>query len=178
MTTSPAPRPGRLRQWQLSASPWKQTVVESLLIAPLGLLGTVSLGAQLTGPFFRELSLQLRPSDAHLAGWFWGTVALAVLAAPLIEELVFRGLGLWLRRRPQFQQRFWLIGVGSATLYALAHGAADGSHFALSQFLFGLIAWRAAARRGLRHAVFMHVWMNLFATLVLSAVFLMTVSRR
>lgn len=147
-------------------------MVESLLLSPLGLLG-----GQLTGPFFRGLSLQFQPSDAHLAGWFWGTVALAVLAAPLVEELAFRGLGLLLLGRPRVQQRFWLIGVGSAVLYALAHGAVDGSHFAVAQFVFGLIAWRAAALRGLRHAVFMHVWMNLFATLVLSAVFLTTVTR-
>jgi membrane protease YdiL (CAAX protease family) len=86
---------------------------------------------------------------------------LTVGAAPVLEELTFRGMVL-----PRLRQWGELFGiVCTALLFALYHGN-------LSQFFYsfavGLVLGYAASRYSLRYSIALHVCLNLPGALVLS----------
>ena len=102
---------------------------------------------------------------------------LAVLVAPVVEELIFRGIpGLLMRfaTKPQTRARHiaWMVfGLASSLLFASMHGMqriGTPPHqiitfqtLPLPQFLVGLWAWRVATQRGLQYSMLLHATYNL-----------------
>lgn len=93
-----------------------------------GMALTVLIGiyvlAALASPFLhpgREQGLTPDRWDSSRAGAFFANAAVICIAAPLTEELTFRGLGFSLLRRFGNDWAVW----GSALAFGLAHGLVD-----------------------------------------------------
>ena len=166
----------RLQQWQQTASPWKQTVVESLLFVPLSLILGVVLSATHLGGLLRDdPNLFSSPAAGQFLAWFLATFFSIAVLGPISEELVFRGIPLAVMQGGFWKESrliLWTFGLVSSLIFALVHTSVHTSvhtfHFALPQFLLGLMAWRAANLRGLRHAIFLHFWNNFVVVLILA----------
>ena len=125
----------------------------------------------------------LRPSDANLEGLSFVSqvspallVLVAVVLAPVLEELVFRGvpLALFRRVRAGLGARAgavgWALGGTFAALFAVAHAFGGASFaFPLPQFLLGLWSWRVALERGLPHSMLLHAVYNFVPAAILAA---------
>lgn len=104
---------------------------------------------------------------------------LAVIVAPLWEELVFRGVpsllvrGVWKLRAWSADARenwYWGFGTVAAFLFAVAHGLGDKTpHLPLPQLLMGFFLWRAAMTRGLRYSMLLHATYNFVPFLLILA---------
>ena len=107
---------------------------------------------------------------------------LTVIAAPCIEESLFRGLPCLLLRlvaqtRDLSQLRghwlYWPLGTAAALIFAILHGLGDHKlHVPLPQLILGLWSWRVINTRGLRYSILLHGAYNFFPTC------LMILSRR
>ena len=84
----------------------------------------------------------------------WGVILYTCLAAPLLEECVFRG---WFLRSCQPYGKTFAITV-SALFFGLLHGNVVQSPFA---FTAGLIFGYVAVEFGLHWALFLHIFNNL-----------------
>jgi uncharacterized protein len=107
--------------------------------------------------------LRLAPSTGReIAGWI-----LLCLLVGVAEELVFRG---YLQR----QFTAWARGatVAGVALSAITFGAAHGYEGARSMFLLALFgaffSLLALFRRSLRAGIFVHIWHDVFAGLMIS----------
>lgn len=126
----------------------------------------------------------LLPSEANQQGMaFLAQVnpllllLLAVIAAPVIEETLFRGLPFGLLRlisgkkqgQPSWLPVNWILGIIAAILFSLAHGLGDETgahHLALPQLMVGLWSWRVVNTRGLRYSMLLHATYNAIPTLL------------
>ena len=93
-----------------------------------------------------------------------------VVIAPLLEEVVFRGVpSLLLRRVWRVRNRqstsdawYWTLVIASSLLFAIMHGINDQGtiHLPLPQLVVGFVLWRTAINRGLRYSILMHATYN------------------
>lgn len=88
-------------------------------------------------------------------------LALTAVAAPVLEELVFRGAVLG--RLQRWGEEFAVIG--SALLFALYHANLSQLVYA---FVVGLVLGYAASRYSVRYSIALHICLNLPGTLILS----------
>jgi membrane protease YdiL (CAAX protease family) len=97
-------------------------------------------------------------------------LVLGVIVAPLIEELLFRGVPFVLFRAVQRwngwgekgrQTLCWTLGGMAAVLFAVAHGI-EGTkvHLPLPQLVLGLWSWHVINQRGLRYSILLHATYN------------------
>ena len=127
-------------------------VLVALLIAE-SLLETLLHGA-------REQGLEPAQWDSSRAVQFALNAAVVVIAAPLVEELAFRGLGFRL---------LWPLGsvvavVGTAAAFAADHGLVEGFP---ALFLFGIAVALVRLRTGsLYPGMLLHASFNAFALAV------------
>ena len=110
----------------------------------------------------------------------------AVIVAPLLEELIFRGIPMLLMRlstKAETRARFvfWIVfGIASAVLFSSMHGLKQVGvpphlrtvfqTLPLPQLVLGLWLWRVATQRGLQYSMLLHGTFNLVTfTLALQA---------
>ncbi|HEX8360404.1 MAG TPA: type II CAAX endopeptidase family protein [Longimicrobium sp.] len=106
------------------------------------------LAAQLSLLFVMMYLGVIAPDDTFLQEYAkrpWGwlpLVLVAVVLAPVTEEIAFRG---WMQRRLESRWGVYAAVVGSSALFALAHGQAVGLP---NRFAFGVAAGFLAVRTG------------------------------
>jgi len=122
-------------------------------------------GAPVPGENAHETLARLSDTGSAYSGWWWAMVLAVTVGAPLVEELIYRGMlqtGLAkLTRRP-----LATIAITSA-LFALAHASVAAPHALPTLFVLSLGFGLALERTGklwvsvLMHAGFnaMNVWM-------------------
>lgn len=110
----------------------------------------------------------------------------AVLLAPLLEELFFRGIPMLLMRlttKAETRVRLivWIVfGLASAVIFSSMHGLKQigtpphmrtvFQTLPLPQLVLGLWLWRVATQRGLQYSMLLHATFNLITfTLALQA---------
>lgn len=105
---------------------------------------------------------ELLMQEAELDSMTVLSFATAVAAAPLAEELIFRGLTLQYLRRTG--AAFWIINVIQAFLFALAHlNLIQGSY----AFLMGLLSgWLVMKYHSLWSGILLHMILNFTGTLL------------
>ncbi|WP_161958773.1 CPBP family intramembrane glutamic endopeptidase [Ferruginivarius sediminum] len=140
-----------------------RAVAIAMLSFPL--MGAVSwVQQQIVREEFRNPQLTaMAPSEFSWAAYL-GTLAVAGLLAPLVEEIVFRGLLYrWIRERYGF-----VVGViGSALAFSLLHGIA-GLIPAIA-LLGAILAWTYERAQSIWAPVILHGTYNAVVTTVLYA---------
>jgi len=114
----------------------------AMLVPILGFVAVAAaeIGVLLTGPPDGAAHATLRLiTERRDEPWAWALIAVAVVGAPIVEELVYRGFLqsslLAATRKP------WLSIVVTAGIFALTHWAAlpeDGRHALAPLFVLGL----------------------------------------
>lgn len=153
----PAPAPARSRPMTLGAFVRMQTVA-------FGLGYLMNIFTQLfAGWFSRSTGFAPQNPLLSLQGALPAPVllTLTVVAAPVCEELVFRGMVLG--RLRQWGEPFAI--TSSALLFALYHGNLSQL---LYTFIVGLVLGYAAIRYSVRSSMLIHMCLNLPGTLILS----------
>ncbi|MGE0093613.1 MAG: lysostaphin resistance A-like protein [Alphaproteobacteria bacterium] len=125
-------------------------VVAAVLYATYKITGRAAIEEQL------DMMPDLSGDDGTITAAF---ILLVGILSPIAEELVFRGvLFAWLRR----YVNFWIAGLASALVFALAHGIPD---IILPTAILGLLfAWIYERTGSLWPAMLAHVAHNLLVT--------------
>lgn len=126
------------------------SVVAAVLYATYKITGRAAIEEQL------DMMPDLTDDDGTITDAF---ILLVGILSPIAEELVFRGvLFAWLRRHVNF----WVAGLASALVFALAHGIPD---IILPTAILGLLfAWIYERTGSLWPAMLAHVAHNLLVT--------------
>ncbi|MCU0863103.1 MAG: CPBP family intramembrane metalloprotease [Planctomycetes bacterium] len=155
-------------RWQPPAWPWRPgwlgAVVRAYAPFLLGwaavLVGYLELMRGLGQPVAAQTALEYLAAGDPARPGFWLVVAGVVFAAPLAEELVFRGY-------LQGALREVVSPRAAVLLAALAFGLAHGVHYALPTGLLGvLFGWLVERRGSLWPAVAAHALHNAVVTAV------------
>jgi membrane protease YdiL (CAAX protease family) len=95
---------------------------------------------------------------------------LGVIAAPILEELLFRGVpyGLlqlvkrWAQLSATALRAIYLtLGGSFAVVFAMAHGLGSSElHLPLPQLVVGIWSWHVINTRGLRYSILLHAIYN------------------
>lgn len=102
-------------------------------------------------------------------------VGAGLIAAPILEESLFRGLPYWLCQRfarpPRITARMsfqisWIVGISAALLFAAAHGPGN---LPVPQLMVGLWSWHVIRTRGLRYSMLLHAAYNFVPVLMITA---------
>ncbi|WP_261664342.1 CPBP family intramembrane glutamic endopeptidase [Deinococcus sp. Marseille-Q6407] len=182
----PGRRPGLLRRWQLAyaqASPLGKTVRDLglayggyLLLLPLTLLPQFAMSEDNAAGIGEAFQTGLGGSNPYLI--LAGAALLLTVLAPVVEELLFRGIPLLLRLGLDrvLPARFHravsaVLGVASAVVFAQSHNLMPGT-LPLPQLWLGLLTWRAASTRGLRYSMLLHGMNNGVVVIIFLLLFL------
>jgi membrane protease YdiL (CAAX protease family) len=131
---------------------WRRAIGLTLLVLIALLIAEAALEAVLHAA--REQGLEPPRWEPSRAVPFGLNAAVVVLAAPLVEELTFRGLGIALLA-PLSRA---LAGVGTAVAFAAAHGLVSGFP---ALFLFGLaVAFLRFRTRSIYPGMILHACFN------------------
>lgn len=151
------------RRWSQSSGDYVRSGLRSSLPWVVALtLGTIVPLLLLQDLLHLELSAEDAQLFKDMAASDYGFFALALLA-PVAEEMVFRGAVLRKLLDQVGHQRRWLAIVGSALLFAVAHGnMAQG----LNALLMGLLlGWMYSRTRNVLPGIVLHWVNNTFAFL-------------
>jgi len=159
--------PGRFRGWRLDPRSWPQAIVPGLLryvaiwpicAGALVLTRAIVLRIAPDHHFDEHATLNLLRAAREGPAWVSTFLMLAaVIAAPLAEELLFRGMILTMLQR--LSGSAWIGVLGSAAIFALFHLSNPDAVPPL--FIFGLALGVAFARSGsLAVPIIMHVCFN------------------
>lgn len=149
-------------RWLPPAQPWLPPFAGAVLRAYLPfllgwvavLVGYLALMRAVGQPVAAQPQLLYLAQGGLNRPAFWLVVLVVVVAAPLAEEIAFRGY-----LQPALAQRFGATGAAAAT--AVVFGLMHGIEYALPVGLLGgLFGWLVAARGCLLPAVFAHMLHN------------------
>ncbi len=154
-------RPGRL--WSAGFGLFALVIFFPMVQAVL--LAGVMVRAWWTGEppmdFAHDTLVMLDAADAD--GWRWGLMALIVLAVPLVEETIYRGLlqESLRRHRTLINGSVWGSIVLSSVIFALMHGGVATLEGLFSLFILSLgLGWAYARTGRLVTPVVMHAGFN------------------
>lgn len=93
---------------------------------------------------------------------------IAVIGAPVVEEICYRGMTLYLFEKA-FNNKFWIANICQALLFGIVHGNIVQGTYA---FIFGLVLGYIRKRYDSLYAsVLGHFLFNLFGTVVVSLIY-------